>query len=768
MKYLQAPTRRTPLQQPRRTRMTLALLIALAEVPTVFAQQAAPAPEPEAKNLDTVMVRSTHQVKPLQSTPISISVVTAEQLDRTNMSSISDLQYVAPGVSFSATAGTANGGGFQVRGIGTQAFSVASEQTVGTVVDDVVIGIPRDPGVAGFSDIEHIEVLRGPQGTLFGKNASAGIVNISTRAPEIGTTSGSVALSLGERNEHVARVTGNLGISDTSALRISAYYKDQDGATANAFHDWNIGDQTGRGIRGKWLWSPTDRLDILVAAERQTLFNRGIATLYSLGTDPNYNASLAGFEHIGGDSFTSQADADSFAFQGVTGFSAKADLRLANDAQFTSITAYRASNVNQIHDIDQTPADFINKNITTIRAHQISQEFRLAGTAQDNRLDYVLGAYYANVDSSYEYYAYGGFNFDPLPPSAYLSLTGPRQHIHADTKSHALYANVGYKLSDRWSTSAGLRYTHDKVAASMTPIEMPGIEAKPVIYLGTILPSQAEISKQNVSGKVALQFQQNPTLMWYANVATGYKGPTIDPIWNQSNVIQPEKSTAYELGAKTQFFDRSLTVNVSLYKADYKDFQAQVYIPETMGWAMSNAGEMRTKGAELEVSWRPSADFSLIATGALTDAEFRDYFTTCESNRDAPCRIVDGILQADLTGFTPPYVSKYSYSLSGNYYHALGNGLAINANAGWSYRSHFYNTASQSSTRTPGYGLANLSIGLGAEDGQWEVSLYARNLLDKHYRSFIDYSPTINSGGTMQYLSPDSFRTAGVSLTLNF
>lgn len=752
----------------RCTHLSLALLSALAAAQPALAEEPAAASEPTTKDLDTVTVRSTHQAKPLQRTPISVSVVTAEQLDRTNMSSISDLQYLAPGVSFSSTANTANSGGFQVRGIGTQAFSVASEQTVGTVVDDVVIGIPRDPGVAGFSDIEHIEVLRGPQGTLFGKNASAGVVNISTRNPEIGTTGGSVSLSLGERNEHVARLTSNLAVSDTSALRLSAYYKDQDGAIANAFHDWNIGDQTGRGIRGKWLWKPTEQLDILVAAERQTLFNRALGTIYTLGVDKDYNASLAGFQNIGGDSFTSQADSDGFSFQGVTGFSTKADLRLANDSQLTSITAYRASTVNQVHDMDQTPANFLNKNITTIRAHQISQEFRLAGNARDERLDYVLGAYYANVDSTYEYYAYGGFNYSLVPPSVYLSLTGPRQHIHADTKSHALYANVGYKLSDRWSASAGVRYTHDKVFASMTPVQMPSAEGKPVIYLGNVLPSHAEISKENVSGKVALQFQQSATLMWYANVATGYKGPTIDPVSDRSNKIQPEKSTAYELGAKTQFFDRSLTVNVSLYKADYKDFQAQVYVPETLGYAMSNAGEMRTKGAELEISWRPFADFSLIATGAITDAEFRDYFTTCEANQDAPCGLVDGVQQADLTGFTPSYVSKYSYSLNGNYYHALGNGLAINANAGWSYRSRFYNAPAQSSTTTPGYGLVNLSVGIGAEDGQWEVSLYARNLLDKHYRSLVYYGTTINNDGLMQFLSPDSFRTAGVSLTWNF
>ena len=336
---------RHPRSKMRCTHLSLALLSALAATQPALAEEPAAASGTATKDLDTVMVRSTHQVKPLQRTPISISVVTAEQLDRTNMSNISDLQYMAPGVSFSATAGTANSGGFQIRGIGTQAYSVASEQTVGTVVDDVVIGIPRDLGVAGFSDVEHIEVLRGPQGTLFGKNASAGVVNISTHNPEIGTNSGTVSLSLGERNEHVARLTGNVAVSNNAAFRVSAYYKDQDGAISNAFHDWNIGDQTGKGVRGKWLWSPTQNLDLLLTAERQTLLTRMLNIPYSLGTDTNYNTALAGFGNIGGDNFTSQGDGEALAFQGVTGFTGKVDLRLASGTQLTSITAYRSSSV---------------------------------------------------------------------------------------------------------------------------------------------------------------------------------------------------------------------------------------------------------------------------------------------------------------------------------------------------------------------------------------------------------------------------------------
>ncbi|MEN5208136.1 TonB-dependent receptor [Stenotrophomonas terrae] len=762
-----APPRRRAAAINGISRLSLALLSAMAATQPVMAQQPATEAETATKDLDAVMVRSTHQVKPLQRTPISISVVTAEQLDRTNMSNISDLQYLAPGVSFSATAGTANGGGFQVRGIGTQAFSVASEQTVGTVVDDVVIGIPRDPGVTGFSDIEHIEVLRGPQGTLFGKNASAGVVNISTRNPEIGSNATSLSLSLGQRNEHVARVTTNLAVGDTSAFRLSAYFKEQDGSIASAFHDWNIGDQTGRGVRGKWLWSPTENLDLLLIAERQTLLNRTIAIPYTLGTDQGFNNALAGLGEVGGDNFRSLGDADAMAFQGVTGFSAKADLKLPNGAQLTSISAYRGSTVNQMHDIDQTPANFLNNNLTTIRAHQISQEFRLADRLLDERMDYVLGAYYVNVASTYEYFAYGGFNYDMPEPDSLFSLNGPKQHVDADTKSYAFYANTSYQLSDRWAASAGLRYTHDKVVAGMTPIDVATINGKPLLPMNTVLASSGQISKDNVSGKVAVQFQQTPTLMWYANAGTGYKGPTIDPTNTGSDRIQPEKSTAYEVGMKSQFLDRSLTVNASLYRSDFKDFQAQVYVPETTGFAMSNAGKMRTQGMELEINWRPTADFTVNANGAITDAEFIDYFGRCNPTSEAKCTIVDGILQGDLSGFAPTFVSKYSYSLNGIYYRSFGEGLAFNASAGWTHKSGFYNAVAQAHTKSDGYGLLNLSVGIGAEDGRWDVSVYARNVLDEHYRSLIDYG-IVNTGGIMQFLSPDSFRTVGVTLSMNF
>lgn len=753
---------------PRCTHLSLALLSALAAAQPALATEQAAASEPATKDLDTVTVRSTHQAKPLQRTPISVSVVTAEQLDRTNMSNISDLQYLAPGVSFSATAGTSNSGSFQIRGIGTQAYSVASEQTVGTVVDDVVIGIPRDLGVAGFSDVEHIEVLRGPQGTLFGKNASAGVVNISTHNPEIGTNSGTVSLSLGERNEHVARLTGNLAASNNSAVRISAYYKDQDGAIPSAFHDWNIGDQTGKGVRGKWLWTPTDNLDLLLTAERQTLLTRTVNIPYSLGNSTPYNNALSGFYNVGGNNFISPGDGEALAFQGVTGFSGKADLRLAGGAQLTSVTAYRSSSVYQMHDIDQTPADYLNNNLTTIRAHQISQEFRLAGKTLADKLDYVLGAYYVNVASTYEYMGYGGFNLTSTEPTRLFSVTGPKQHIDADTKSYAFYANGNYPLSERWSASAGLRYTHDNVESGITPLTPPIVDGLPIVYLGSTIASSAQISKANVSGKAAIQFQQTPNLMWYANVGTGYKGPTVDATRTSSNKIQPEKSTAYEVGVKSQFLDRVLTVNASLYRSDFKDFQAQTYIPETLGFGMANAGKMRTQGVELEVAWRPSADFTLLANGAITDAKFVDYYGRCEVESDANCELVNGILMGDISGFSPTFVSKYSYGLSGLYSHALGNGLAFNASGGWNYRSTFYNSVAQSHTRTKGYGIANLSVGIGAEDGRWEVSLYARNLLDEHYRSFVSFGTVLNQGGLFQYLGPDSFRTVGVTATLNF
>lgn len=744
--------------------LTVSLLMALAGAST----QAAAQESAEAKTLDAVQVTSTHKVTPLQKTPIAIAVVSAEQLDRTNLSNVSDLQYLVPGLSYSASATAANGGGFQVRGIGTQAYSVASEQTVGTVVDDVVISLPRDPGVAGFSDVDHVEVLRGPQGTLFGKNASAGVVNIVTRDPEIGSIDSSVSLSAGERNERVGRFTTNIGLSDTAAFRLSAYYKDQDGAIPNVFHKWNAGDQTGSGIRGKFLWKPTEQLDILLTAERQNLFTRDPYIIYSLGTQAGYNTLFSQYGNVGGDDFKSYANEDWSASQGVTGFSSKVSYAFDNGPTLTSITAYRGMTFHQEADLDQSPANFLDHSWSRMNTHQISQEFRLAGSAFSDRLDYVTGLYYGNVDTMSEYMPYGGFSYSLTAPPYNLSLVGPKQHVHADTKSYAWYANTTYKLSDRWSANAGIRYTHDKVEADMLPIAVSSIDGKPLLNYGSTIASSNQIEKGNVSGKIGAQFQQNARLMWYGSIGTGYKGPTIDVTSTSSNRIQPEKSTAYELGMKSQLFNNLLTFNASLFWDDFKDFQAQTFYAETNSYQMANAGKMRTRGVELETTWRLTPDFSLNVNGAITDAKFRDYIGACPNPGQAQCYTVNGTSLADLSGFAPTFVSKYSYAVSGQYFHSFGNGLALDANGGWSYKSSFYNSVAQSQTKTDGYGVFNTSVGIGSESGSWHLSVYARNLFDEHYRTYIMYGSLINAGGVMQHLPNEAFRTVGVTLDLKF
>lgn len=747
--------------------LTVAVFAALVTMSTkAMAQEASP--EKDTKTFDVVQVTSTHKVTPLQKTPISVGVISAEQLDRSNMSNVSDLQYLVPGLSYSASATAANGGGFQIRGIGTQSYSIASEQTVGTVVDDVVISLPRDPGVSGFNDIDHVEVLRGPQGTLFGKNASAGVVNIMTKNPEIGSNESSLSLSVGERAEHVARFTTNLGLSDTAALRLSGYYKEQDGAISNVFHKWNAGDQTGNGIRAKFLWAPTDQLDVLLTAERQTLFTRDPYIVYSLGTQTSYNALFSQYGQVGGNDFTSYANQDWSAFQGVTGFSGKVDYRFDDGPTLTSITAYRGMNFHQDADLDQSPANFLDNSWSQMQTHQISQEFRLAGDAFDRRLDYVLGTYYGNVDSTSEYNPYGGFSYSTDDPAYYLSLTGGTQHVHTDSKSYALYANTNYKLTDQWSLNAGVRYTHDKVSGSMLPIAESVIDGTPVYSYGTTVASSGEIAKGNISGKLGLQFQQSANVMWYASVAAGYKGPTIDVTSTSSNRIQPEKSTAYELGFKSQLLDRLLTFNASLFWDDFRNFQAETYYAETNSFRLANAGKMRTRGTELETSWHFTPDFSLNVNGAITDAKYLDYTGACPSPGTVQCYTLNGASVADLSGQVPTFVSKYTYSVSGVYYHSLSDGLVFDANGGWSYKSSFYNTVAQSQTKTDGYGVMNASVGIGSEDSGWHLSVYARNLLNNHYRTYVMYGSLINAGGVMQHLPNEAFRTVGVTLDLKF
>lgn len=717
--------------------------------------------------IDEVIVTATRREQRLQEVPVAVTAVSGEELARSQVREVTDIQYLAPNVSFSSTNPSANGGGYQIRGVGTQSYLGGVEQTVALVVDGVVVGLSRDPGATGFSDIERIEVLRGPQGTLFGKNASAGVIQIVTRSPRLGETSGDVTLAYGERDEVIARGSVNVPLGDVAAARLSGFYQSQAGAIPNLLNDWHVGDRESWGVRGKLLWTPSDNLSIRATVEHQEAFSRDAHTLESLGRSALFNAQFSRFAvQPGPGVFVSFQDADWTAKTKLNAASVQLDYQLGAHS-LTAITGYRAVETLQLADIDAAPVNIFNHSDGGVDSHQLTQELRLTSPTGE-RLEYVVGAYYYGTEITGWAAQYG--NFYGLF-GAPVVLGGGRRDEEVRNRSLAAFGHGTYALSDVVKLIAGLRYTHDRVEGSMsiTPLPFPAVPS------GMALPYQGSVEADNLSGRVGLQYQPSRDLMLFATYATGYKGPAIDGTGGVVREIEPETVESYEAGVKSTLFDGRMTLNGTIYHSEFSNFQAQALDSSVTppAFVMSNAGLMRARGVEIETTWRATPDLTLSANAAHNDAEYKDYFAACYSGQPLSpvpgvgCYLdpTTGLQVANYAGERLANAPKWTYMLRGAYERPLANGLVLDASAMWSWRSEAQVITADPRSVVDAYGILNAAIGISG-DG-WRAGLYARNLLDERF--YAPYpSGTLNPGGYYRMVSPDAFRTVGVQLSVSF
>jgi len=733
------------------------------------AQAEAAAEKKETLKVEQVIVTATRREQLLQDVPASVTAMSGATVEKSNFRELTDIQYLAPNVAFSATNPVSNGGGYQIRGVGTQTYDSGVEQTVGLVVDGVVIGLSRDPGATGFSDIERVEVLRGPQGTLFGKNSSAGVIQVVTKRPRIGQNTAEVNLSFGERNEKIARGIVNLATGASSALRLSAYYQAQDGAIPYLVRsEGAIGDRDNKGVRAKFLWNATGDLSVMVAAEHQKGFARDGHTIESLGTSALYNAQFAKFQEKPGHGvYKSYQDGDWTADSEISGASVQLDYAF-NDHTLTSITAYRKLKSSQLSDIDAAPANIFNNSDGGVDSNQFTQELRLTSPTGE-RFEYVAGLYYyrtVNAGWTSQVGNYYGLFGRPVV------LGGGVRDQSNESRNHAVFGQGTYRLNDTVKAIAGLRYTSDRVHGTMRITPLP----YPAVVQGALAPYDGRTSAENVSGKLGLQYEPGKDFMAYATYSRGYKGPAISGV-TQVVMIDPETVDSIEAGARSTLLDGRLILNATVYSADYKNFQAQTLDaganPPT--FTLSNAGLMRTRGVELESSVRLTREFDLTLGAAYSDARFKEFYGTCYTGQ--PLSTVQGVgcyvdaatrLQvANYAGERLPNAPKWSYLVRASYRHAFGNGLAFDAMANWAWRGEAQAMVADPRAAMSAYGILNANLGIGKRDGSWRVGLYARNLLDKQF--YAPYaSGVLNPGGYYRIMSPDAFRTVGANLSMKF
>jgi iron complex outermembrane receptor protein len=743
-----------------------------------------PGAEQTEPPVDTIIVSGTRRESDVQDVPVAISVVGASEIQRAGINNPSDIDSVVPAVTFNPAIGA----GFLIRGIGSQSFEYNLEKAVSVVVDDVVQGLPRNIGLSMLTDVERVEVLKGPQGTLFGKNATAGVLYFVTRKPQIGEFSALGSLRYGSGNETVIEGNINLPVSSNSAARLSAAYQQRDGYLPNKFNGIDGGGYQDVSVRAKYLWEPTDNLQVYLLGEFQDHKDEGTNVLETITSYPtpanpippnsttllNFGGLLGAYGIEFGPDNRDYADNDPTT-QYIQQKSAQATLTYnLGDYTLTSITAYKSQESGNRTDGDKTPTDFNKYNVGDVEAQQFSQEVRL-NSPVGGFVDYVVGAYLFDQDVNALENQGGLRGRTDLPPNTYVGTDGGTQAYTARTNSLAAFGQANLHFTDWLTLVIGGRFTDDEVGGSYAYAVDPRFN-----FVGPHpADTSAEEKKDDFSYKAALQIQASDNIMFYGGYAQGYKAPAIGTSAGAARAVLAETVDSYEVGVKSQFFDRRLTANLAVFTQDFTNMQTTtiVFLPDgNFETVLDNARGVESKGVELDLSLRVTPDLVFSGRYSYNPVEFKKFLTTCYRGQvvnPAPgpgCYrpVPGGGTVNDVTGLPSVNAPKTGYNVAVSYSPQIGANMRGFANATYSHRSTAWTVAGDPNTILPEYGVLSGNIGVGTLDEKLRFSIYGRNILNEQFPIRIRSLSFAGAGSYRTTFSRESERSVGVRLDYAF
>lgn len=723
----------------------------------VHAQQASDVPSPSADAAPQpgeIIVTAQKRAENVQKVPLAVSVVGGAALKVANINSTENLSQLVPSLTFKRGT-TNNNSTLSIRGVGTQSFASASEPSVSAVVDGVVLG-RSGMAFTEFTNIERIEVLRGPQGTLFGKNASAGAINIVTAGPTK-TLTGDASLAYFEGNERRASVNLSGPIGDKVGFSISGVYSKYDGNSKNLYNGDTVNGYERYGVRGKLVVNPTENLkftfigDIVHAHDNccadvigAYIPSAQLTDLFipQLGFTPGPHNTK-----VNNDLSPRTTDTNA-------GVSGQIDLSLG-DYTLTSISAYRRWANGQVRDGDfhsvyathVASMDILQHDKGTLVFKQYSEELRLASPT-DQFLSFVVGGFlwhtheydtFSRTDSqcTASTLPVDSTGFQPCAPGAstYLNTVGSAAWT-TTFDNQALFGQATANISPTFRLIAGGRFIHDKISydfeRTTTAGTGPGIAAPYVNADST--------SETGWSYKAGLQYDITPRIMSYATYSRGYKGPAFNVFFNMTALntprIDPETSDAYEIGIKSQLFDRALTLNVAAFYEKFKNFQANSFttVNGSVTTNLTNAGTVRTQGVEVELFWHPTRLLDITGGYSYTDAKILSYI--CPST--LPAASLATCLAHN--GKPLPFAPKHKLNLTANWELPLGESLPVKVNfiPSVTYQSRTNFDIDQNPMAQQGkYALLNLTVAVATRDDRYKLSFIAKNLTDKFYTAFV-------------------------------
>jgi len=748
-----------------------------------------------ARLSEGVVVTARRVEEAAQDVPIPLSVVNRNLVENAGAFNVNRLKELIPTVQFYST--NPRNSAINIRGLGAP-FGLTNdglEPGVGLYIDGVFYARPAS-ATLDFLDVERIEVLRGPQGTLFGKNTTAGAINVTTRKPSF-TRASDFELNVGDLGFVQAKASVTSPFGTKVAGRLSFSGTQRDGTVDNTKTLESVNDLDNAGVRGQLLIAPSDKLAILWSGDYSRQRPQGYTQLVA-GVAPTLRPANRQYPQIAADldytapsfnAFDRLTDVDSplRSYQDLGGSALNVDWKIGRGV-LTSTTGWRSWNWNPSND-----RDFIGLPVTTVSAapsnqRQWSEEVRYAATLSP-RVNFVAGgfAFHQTIDSSPSFRQEQGsaaarFLLAPTPAAATPGLLdgyGFNQYVKYGNTSAAVFGQVDLAVTDRLRLLPGLRFNYDQKDVDFDQQIYGGLQttdpALIALQLSVLAPQQykADVDDTNLSGQLSAAYRISRAVNAYATYATGFKSIGLNlngvptdalnrPVISAA-AVRPEDVRNIEVGLKTELL-RGVTANVTVYDTEIKDFQTQVTnasVGVLRGY-LANAEKVRVRGAELDANARVHRDLSLYGAVAYTDGRYISF-----PDAPPPLEETGGPASKDISGTVLPGISKWALSLGGEYAHPqalFGQDGQFFGGADASYRSDFSSSPSYSRYLiVDGYTLLNARVGFRATSG-WSVFLWSRNLLDKNYFELLTAAP----GNTGLYVGqPGDGRTVGLTLRLS-
>jgi iron complex outermembrane receptor protein len=742
----------------------LAALLGASTIALINAQGAAQDEESEVAfergGIDEIVVTARKREENLQDTPIAITALSGAELERRNVQDVTDIALYAPNVDIS-TSPSGGGGGqnaqVTIRGVGQTDFLITTDPGVGIYLDGVYFGRSTG-GVLDIVGLERAEVLRGPQGTLFGRNTIGGAISLTSERPGE-TFGGHGEVTVGNLNRVDARAAVDVPLAQNFLTRLTVLSRNADGFSDRLLTGEELGDQNSLTGRVTALWNPHQDVEVFLAGDYFRARENSAATTSVGPFDPTaplvglYNSFVSPGDPFTdpdtGDLFTTNATGPNRNDSDVYGVSATIDWALGDTIDLKSITAWRGQEVDFGRDGDNSPFT-IRETDNQSEQQQFSQELQLIGNSFDDRLEWVIGAFY--FDETAEDFnevrlvdgLFGALEALPVPlpclnpttapppcanPTFFYGIApgGPGNpsnigldlsfdaDLEVENTSYAAFGHATFGLTDRLNLTFGLRYTEDEKTVDSFQRRVAS---------GAIITDQVVSETfDNISPKLGIDFDVSEALLLYASYSEGFKaggfnGRPLSP--GELTSFDPEILDAYELGFKSDVSDW-LRLNGAVFFNQYQDIQLTAAVPDETGnliVTVDNAAEAEVFGVEVEAQLAPAPGFDIFASVGYLDAQYTEVGNAENITEDSE------FVKAP----------AWQTSLLGRYTTPLSSWGQMTFQADWSWRDDVFNDVVNSpAVAQEAYHLVNASLFIEPVSEQWVASLFVRNATDEEY-----------------------------------